>query len=61
MSRKIEIDRKKKLLAELKAGKKSVKKVAKKKKEVKIDADVNKDGVVDEKDVEAVKKKIKKK
>ena len=65
MSRKSEIERKKKLLADLRAGKKAPKKVEKKKepkkKEKEMDLDVNDDGVVDEKDVEAVKKKIVKK
>ena len=63
MSRREDIKRKRKLLADLRAGKKkaSPKKKAAKKKEVEIDADVNKDGKVDEKDIEAVKKKIKKK
>ena len=62
MSRKSEIERKKKLLAEIMAGKSAdVKEKAVKKEEKQVDADVNKDGVVDEKDVQEVKKKIKKK
>ncbi len=61
MSKRDEIKRKKELLKELMSGKKVKVKKIKKKKEKKIDADVNHDGVVDEKDIKEVKKKMKKK
>ena len=58
MSRRKEIDRKRKLFEDLMAGKKPAKKAKSKKK---MDAaDVNKDGKVDEKDVSIVKEAAKK-
>jgi len=52
MSRRKEIERKRKIMVELRSGKK-----VEVKKEVKVvDADVNKDGVVDEKDLSIVHK-----
>ena len=55
MLRRDEIDRKKKMLEDLKAEKKKDKKESNKL----MPEDVNHDGKVDEKDIEAVKKKIK--
>ncbi|NVM33949.1 MAG: hypothetical protein HWN81_00035 [Candidatus Lokiarchaeota archaeon] len=57
MGRKDNIKRLKELTEKL-AKKKKVKKSVKKKK---VDADINKDGKVDEKDIEIVKKQAKKK
>lgn len=59
MKRRDNIERMKRLMDELLKGKKPAKK-AKAKKEKKIEADVNKDGKVDEKDLDLVSKAIKK-
>jgi hypothetical protein len=63
MSRREEIKRKRAMMTEWMKGKKveskKKKKASKKKKE--IDADVNDDGKIDEKDVEEVRKRIVKK